>query len=252
MDQIPNTFIDVLTIEEQLQELKEFEKRKDAFISLASHELKTPLTTLKVYLHIFEEHFKKIKDEQHLNFAVKAGSQITKLSKLIYDLLDMSRLHSGILDYEDSIFTYTDLVKEVINNFQSSTSSHTIKFTGNASSKIKGDKERLTNAIINLLSNAVKFSPNQNKIVLQLSEENNFITTTVKDFGIGISQDHHDRIFERFYRVNDNHQQTYPGLGIGLYITAEIVKRHGGNILVKSEEGKETNFTFTLPVYSEK
>lgn len=239
-------------LEEQFYQLKEIEKRKDEFISEASHELKTPVTTVKVYLHIIEEHFKQIGDDKHLNFAIKAGKQIDKLSTLIQDLLDMSNIQSGNLIYEDSIFSYSDLVTEAVKNFQSITSSHTIELAGSSTAKIKGDKERLTNVIANLLSNALKYSPNQNKIVLQISEQNNFITTTVKDFGVGISNKHFDKIFDRFYRVNDKQQNTYPGLGIGLYITSEIIKRHGGNISVKSEEGKETNFTFTLPVYSEK
>lgn len=240
------------SLEEQFRELQEIEKRKDEFISEASHELKTPVTTLKVYLHIIEEHFKQVGDDKHLNFAVKAAKQIDKLSALIQDLLNMTNIQSGNLNYEDSIFVYNDLVKEVVENFQSTTASHKIELTGSSSAKINGDKERLSNAIVNLLRNAVKYSPNQNKIVLQLSEQNNFISTTVKDLGIGISNKHLDKIFDRFYRVNDKHQNTYPGLGIGLYITSEIIKRHGGNISVKSEEGKETNFTFTLPVYSEK
>ncbi len=250
--QIDTSTQSTLSVEEELCELKKAEKRKDEFISAASHELKTPVTTLKFYLHIIEEHFKRIGDEVHSQFAIKAGNQVEKLSKLIFDLLDMSKIQSDDLEYKDSIFAYCDLVKEAAENFQSITPSHKIEFRGNCSSKIKGDKERLTNAIINLLSNAVKYSPNQNKIVMQLSESNNFIHTTVKDFGIGISKDHHSKIFQRFYRVNDNHQHTYPGLGIGLYITSEIIKRHGGEISVQSDAGKETNFTFTLPVYSEK
>ncbi len=237
--------------EEELKELKEVEKRKDEFFSAASHELKTPVTTLKVYLHIIEEHFKKIGDKQHYKFAAKATNQVEKLSKLIFDLLDMSKIQSGEFEYDDSIFDYCDLVKKIAASFQRENASHKIEITGNCTAKIKGDKERLTTAVVNLLSNAVKYSPNQNKILLQLSEENNFIKTAVTDFGIGISQDHLTKIFERFYRVNDNHQQTYPGLGIGLYITSEIIRRHGGNIYVTSEEGTETNFTFTLPIYDE-
>jgi signal transduction histidine kinase len=247
-----NSNLTTVSLEDQYKQLKEAEQRKDEFISLASHELKTPVTTLKVYLHIIEEHFKKSGDELHHQFAVKANNQIDKLTKLIFDLIDMSKLELGTIEYEDSTFNYFDLVEEVIEKNKARNPSHKIVLTGISSSKIKGDKERLSNSITNLLSNAAKFSSGENKIFIDIAESNNYITTTVKDFGIGISQENQNKVFEKFNRIHDNQQETYPGLGIGLFITSEIIKRHGGNILVKSEKGKETNFTFTLPVYSDK
>ena len=231
-----------------IHDLKELEKHKDEFISAASHELKTPVTTTKVYLHILEEYFKKNNDNQYQQYAEKAGNQLNKLSKLINDLLDLSRINAKGLEFEEVVIPYGDLLNEVLTGFQNIASSHIIEYTGTANLKVMGDGERLSQALINLLSNAVKYSPNSKKISVHVSETEDEIITSVTDFGVGIPTIHHARIFERFYRVNATQKQTFPGLGIGLYITSEIIKRHGGNIWVNSEEGIQTTFTFALPI----
>ena len=228
---------------------KEADKRKDEFISIASHELKTPVTTMKVYLHLLEDYFKKNNDAEHLQFTRKAEKQVTKLSKLINDLLDLSRIQEDGLEFNDEIISYADLIYEITENYQSLISTHSIEISGNCKSKIKGDKERITQAFMSMLNNAVKYSSLNNKIIIELSESGDFITTSIKDFGIGIAEKHHAFIFDKFYRVHETSKQTYPGLGIGLYITSEIIKRHGGNIKVNSKEGYETNFIFTLPIF---
>lgn len=230
-----------------ISELIETEQRKDLFMSIASHELKTPVTTTKIYLHILEEYFKKQGDEQQLIFAEKAGNQLDKLSKLINDMLDLSRINSNQLEFDEHDIEYVNLLEEVIEEFKKIYPSHLIKFSGEGSITVCGDKERLSQAIMNLLNNAVKFSPDSREIEVSLSSSPGAVETSIKDYGIGIQKKHHAKIFDRFYMMSGHKKHTYPGLGIGLYIAAEIIKRHGGNIWVTSEEGKETIFTFALP-----
>ena len=182
-------------------------------------------------MHIIEDHFKKTGDEQHSQFAVKATNQIEKLSKIINDLLDMTTINSREFEYEDAVFEYTDFIKKVIKKFQSKIKSHIIELTGKCDAKINGDKERLITAIENLLNNAVKYSVNNKKILVHIAESENKVQTSVTDYGSGIAEKNYKKIFRKFFRVKENHQQTFPGLGIGLYITSEIIKRHGGTIL---------------------
>jgi signal transduction histidine kinase len=132
------------------------------------------------------------------------------------------------------------------------TVSHKIHVKGRITHEISGDKDRIGQVIINLLSNAIKYSPKDDRIVVTLKEIKNASTVSVKDFGIGITEQQQKKIFDQFYQVNDPNEKTYPGLGIGLYISSEIIKRHGGELTVKSEKGKGSVFTFTLPEASDK
>jgi PAS domain S-box-containing protein len=234
-----------------ITEIKELDKKKSEFISAASHELKTPVTTLKVYMHLLKEQLTEEKNDTSLLYVERANNQIAKLTKLINELLDLSRIEADRLEYNFDIFSYNDFIKQLTNSCEEVNTSHTIHITGDCTVFIRADKDLLKQALINLVDNAVKFSPSEKRVVIDLSIEDNYIKTTVTDFGIGIDKRHHKKIFDRFYRINESQKQTYPGLGIGLFVTAEIIKKHGGKIWVDSKQEKETNFVFTLPVHSE-
>jgi PAS domain S-box-containing protein len=235
-----------------ITEIKELDKKKSEFISAASHELKTPVTTLKVYMHLLNEYLLEKKDNTPLSYVEKATAQIAKLTKIIDELLDLSRIEANRVEYHFSVFSYEEFIKEVVSHYTELNSSHQIEITGDGSIFIRADRELLTQAVVNLIDNAIKFSPAANKVVINMSVSRNQLKTTVTDFGIGIDKKHHKKIFDRFYRVSEMPKQTYPGLGIGLYLTAQIIKKHSGKIWVDSEQQKETNFVFTVPVYSEK
>jgi PAS domain S-box-containing protein len=238
----------LIGISRDITERKEAEKRKDEFISMASHELKTPVTSLKGFTAILERRFLKEGDEQALTYLGKIDRQVNKLTKLINDLLDISRIQMGKLDYREERFELSCLIQEIIENMQGTTSTHQLFLEEQALSQVFGDRDRIGQVLINLLANAIKYSPQADKVIVRLTTDQNNAIVSVQDFGTGIAKEHHHRIFERFYQVTNAEGQAYPGLGIGLYISCEIIKRHGGQIWVESKKGEGTTFYFTLPL----
>ena len=233
----------------EIHEIKEIEHRKDQFIIAASHELKTPLTSLNIYLHLLSGNFKSGSQEKFDNYISGAIGQVNKINGLINHLLDLSRIQSGSLDFECSVFSFGALVKSIVKKMGIIIPSHKIILNGKVSEKIKGDPERISQAIENLLSNAAKYSKDQDKIIVELSEDSKHVKVSVTDFGIGIDSDHLFKIFERFYKIPGKKEETFPGMGIGLYLSQQIAKKHGGKISVESEKDKETKFTLKIPVY---
>ncbi|MEO9021614.1 MAG: PAS domain-containing sensor histidine kinase [Ginsengibacter sp.] len=232
-----------------IHELKEIEYKKDQFINAASHELRTPVTSLSVYLHLLKEYFENSPDKKYRSFVSGAMGQVNKIAELIDQILDLSRIQSGSLNFKYSIFSFGDFVKSIVKKIQAVNPSHTIRLKGNIHSMIKGDPTRLSQALENLLGNALKYSKEDGKIVVALSEDTKFVKVNVIDFGLGINKEYLTQVFERFYRIQGTKEETFPGLGIGLYVSQEIIKKHGGKISAESIRDKETKFTFQIPVY---
>lgn len=221
-------------------------KIRDEFISIASHELKTPLTSLKVYAGLLMKKFNK-NDPETTNQLQKMDDQITNMTNLIRDLLDVSRIQLGKLTFNFEKMQLGDLVKNIITNYQP-TITHKITLQGDITHSITADKERIGQVVLNLLTNAVKYSPEANTVIVRLSQNENSVTVEVQDFGIGIDKKHAQRIFERFYQVGSIKRANI-GLGMGLYISKEIIERHGGTISVKSAKGKGSTFAVALPTH---
>jgi PAS domain S-box-containing protein len=232
-----------------IHEIKEIEHRKDQFIIAASHELKTPLTSLSVYLHLLSGKFERDSQEKFNHYISGAIEQVNKINGLINHLLDLSRIQSGSLDFECAVFSFGALVKSIVKKMRVIIPSHKIVLIGKISGKVKGDPERISQALENLLSNAAKYSKSHNKIMVGLSEDSKNVKVSVTDFGIGIDREHLLKIFERFYKIPGKKEDTFPGMGIGLYLSQQIAKKHGGKILVESEKNKETKFTLKIPAY---
>jgi signal transduction histidine kinase len=174
--------------------------------------------------------------------------QIVKLNRLMSELLDLSRIDSGKLELKMQNFDLNDLVKETVEDVQQTTN-HQILIDHKAACKLNGDKDRIGQVLLNLLTNAIKYSPKTNSIEVCICRPaQDMISISVRDHGIGIDPKDHEKIFERFYRVEGKTEQTYPGFGIGLFIASEIVSRHNGTIFVESEKSKGSTFTFTLPI----
>jgi PAS domain S-box-containing protein len=234
-----------------ITEQKELEQRKDEFISFASHELKTPITSIKGYLQLIQKnHLKEIELDvkKHIQ---KMDSQVSKLIKLINDLLDISKIQSGKISYNAAKVDLNQCIKESIDEVQQLDSKHKIIVQGNIKRKVTGDYDRIVQVITNLLSNAIKYSPGAPEITVSVAIQENDALVKVQDFGIGINKNNQKEIFDRFYRVSGNDEKTYPGLGIGLYISSEIIKHHKGKIWVDSEKGKGSTFCFMLPLAQE-
>ncbi len=230
-----------------INEQKLKEQKKDEFISIASHEMKTPLTTAKGYLELL---LLTIGEENPtpLVYAQKASNSLERLHDLVAELLDASKIQNGKLNYNISTFDFNEMLDETIENIQQGNSIHTITKHGKSLHTIKGDKNRLQQVVINLLTNAIKYSPNANSVLVEVLEKQNVLQVSVKDYGVGMNKQHLDKIFDRYYRVQE-HAIHFQGLGIGLYISYDIINRHEGNMWAESEPGIGSTFYFTIPIY---
>jgi PAS domain S-box-containing protein len=224
----------------------EQEQQKDEFIAVASHELKTPLTSIKVYTELLHQMLVSNNDMESASLAAKMDSQVDKLTRLIKEMLDVSRIAGKTLLLNKEDFDINDLIKEVAEDTQPTTKTLLIKALA-PTGLISGDRERLRQVLVNLISNGIKYSPEADRILISSEREGGFIKVSVLDFGIGIPENIHGRIFERFFRASDP-ENTFPGIGLGLYISAEIIKRHKGKIWFNSKLGKGSTFWFSLPL----
>ncbi|GAC1466798.1 MAG: PAS domain-containing sensor histidine kinase [Ktedonobacteraceae bacterium] len=230
-----------------ITEQKRLEQQKDEFLGVASHELKTPLTSIKAYAQLLERRFRQGGDTRAAEMLQKMGTQLNKLTNLVDDLLDVTRIENGQLPFHPSPFDFNELIHEVVEETQRTTSRHTIVLKLDATITIVADRDRIRQVLLNLLTNAIKYSPLAKTVIVKTVCTEEAITTSVQDFGIGIPREKLEHIFERFFRVEDETQTTYPGLGLGLYISADFVRRHHGTIWAESEPGKGTTFSFSLP-----
>ncbi len=230
-----------------IQQIKEQEQQKDYFISMASHELKTPLTSLKGYVQMLQMMHEKSKDTFLQNSLGIMDKQINTLTKLISELLDLSKIKSGGLHFNKENFEITDLIKEIVAEVKLINPPYQIPVSSKEKVKVYADRDRIGQVLINFLTNAIKYSPDSKTVKVKCSVKNKNVIVEVKDFGIGISKKDHEKIFERFYRVEGKNENTFPGFGIGLFIAAEIIRRHDGKIKLKSELNEGSVFSFELP-----
>ena len=232
-------FIDIT--EQKLDEL-----RKNDFIGMVSHELKTPLTAITGFVQVLQRKAKKDEDNYAIIALNKAHSQIRKMTAMINGFLNVSRLESGKLLIEKTNFSLDELLKETIEETYVSQSSHQIILNPTCEVNINADRNKIGNVLSNLISNGLKYSDNGTRIEITCKLHDTEVEIQIKDEGIGIKPEDIDKLFERYYRVQGNH--TISGFGIGLYLSAEIIERHGGRIWAESEEGKGSVFYFTLPL----
>jgi signal transduction histidine kinase len=216
---------------------------------MASHELKTPVTSLKGFTQILQRRLKQQADPQTLLFLERMDAQLKRLTNLISDLLDVSKMQAGTLAFREISIDLDELVREIVENEQATTTTHHLCLQGATHAQVYGDRDRLGQVLINLLSNATKYSPQADTVIVRLSSDHEQAEVAVQDFGIGIAEVYHQRLFERFYRVNPQ-ENTYPGPGIGLYIAHTIIELHGGRLWLESRKGAGSTFRFTLPLLS--
>ena len=176
------------------------------------------------------------------------GTQIDKLTKLIEDLIDVTKVESGKLQLHETEFDLLPLIDEVIEEMQRTTTQHTILKEGTIQRTIQGDRDRIGQALTNLLSNAIKYSPHADTILVKILPDDEQVTVSVQDFGLGIPQEKQEQIFQRFYRADEKELETIPGMGLGLYISAEMIKRQGGTIGFESTPGDGSTFFFSVPL----
>ena len=226
----------------------ELEKRKDDFISIASHELRTPITVLRGYTQLLARQLDQQGIQEPVSMLKTMDAQISRLVRLVDELLDASKIQAGRLDYEEEPVDLDALVHETVEMLQASSPTHTLYVSGATLTVIPGDKDLLGQVFTNLITNAVKYSPQANSVDITLSSTKEATLVSIRDYGVGIASAHQKHIFDRFYRVYDSNNKSFKGLGLGLYIAHDIVKRHGGNLTVESAEGKGSSFTISLPL----
>ena len=235
-------------VKKDVEKRIEMDRIKDEFLSMASHELKTPVTSLKAFTQILQMTFEKENNNKAADLLSKMDKQVDKLNRLIIDLLDITKVDKGELIFESEDFNFDQLVEEIVEEMERTTKTHSIKVQLEAPVVVNGDRNRIGQVITNFISNAIKYSPDATEINIRSSVQNDRVKLCVKDFGLGIPVDEQSKIFTRFFRAHGkNKHNTFPGLGLGLYISSQIIKKHSGSIYFKSVEGQGSEFCFTLP-----
>lgn len=236
---------------EARRKVEDLSRLKDEFLSIASHELRTPVTSIKGYTQLAKTLIREndlVTSEEYLDIAL---DQIDRMSRLILELLDVSRIETGRLEIRREAITWTDFVRDVVHRHHTAVSDRRFQLNvPNGPKNVLGDRDRLEQVLGNLLDNAVKYSPDGSEILVSVEDRGEQLVTAIADRGIGIPADELGQVFERFHRGRQVSSANYGGLGLGLYITKQIVERHGGTIWVESLEGTGTTFSFSLPVGS--
>ena len=226
---------------------KTLQQKKDDFLGIASHELKTPVTSIKIYAEIIEEILGKNPALANTGLLSKLNQQIDRLTSLINNLLDTTRAKEGRIEYRKTHFDINQLLRERVEEMQLVAGSHHLLLHLDKTVHVYADRERIGQVLVNFLSNAIKYSSPGSDIDIYSEVGDNNVKISIADKGIGIAPELVNKVFERFYRVDNSTMSNYPGMGLGLYITSEIIKNHEGSIHVESKEGEGSVFHFTLP-----
>ena len=235
---------------EEIEFRKEAERKKDEFISIASHELKTPMTSIKGYIQLLERSLDKEDLETTRVRLHKVQNQVEKLNLLVADLLDISKIESGKLKFNKKYFSFDKILDHIVEIMEQANPQVKFIKKGQINTEIFGDEMRIEQVIINFITNAIKYAPDSDEVHFTSELRGDEIYFSVKDFGIGMAKEHQQQIFDKFYRVEETSER-FQGLGIGLYICQEIIERHEGKIGVNSEPDKGSEFYFTIPQHPE-
>jgi PAS domain S-box-containing protein len=238
----------VYAIVMDVTEQKQDEQRKNDFIAMVSHELKTPLTSIRGYMQMLQLKARKTSDEFTTSSLQKVERQIRKMTTLINGFLNISRLESGQIQMEMQHFSVNDLVREIKQEYLDTISSHPVIYQQSDDIMMDGDRDKIGQVINNFISNAVKYSPAGSVILLSCQIRDVSVVFSVKDNGMGIAPDNLPKLFDRYYRVQGQQTLTVAGFGIGLYLSAEIVYRHHGKIWAESEVNVGSTFYFSIPL----
>jgi two-component system CheB/CheR fusion protein len=228
---------------------KILENQKDEFFGIASHELKTPVTSIKAYAEVLQEMAVETQHSDSASVVVKLNRQVDRLTSLINNLLDTTKIFEGQLTIQREEFNINELISERAEDMQPLTRKNTITVGLDPEiPNVLADKERIRQVLTNLISNAIKYSPAGGEIYIQSELNEKELKVSVKDSGIGIPDTLKTKVFDRFFRVKNPRVHSFPGMGLGLYITAGIIHQHGGRILVDDKQETGTLIYFTLPL----
>lgn len=240
----------ILLAFEDVTEKKQAEQFRNAFIGVASHELRGPVSTIKGYAQILQKRAEKTGDKLASGTLAKVNGQVSKLNELINHLLDISRIQSGKLQLDKVHFDLNSLAAVITDELQSATQTHQLILEGNIKENVFADKFRIGQVLTNLTSNAIKYSPQAGKVTITLSEDKSGSScqVSVQDYGMGISPEEQQNLFQAFSRVRNAQSRKIQGIGLGLHISAEIIREHGGRIWMESKPEDGSTFHFSLPL----
>ena len=230
-----------------ITEAKENELKKDEMISVVGHELKTPVTSLNALTQVLAKKFNHLEEELAAVMLKKMTIQVSRLSVLIKDLMDVTRIEGGKLVLRKTNFRFDELIEAIVGEIQHTTT-HKLIIKKNPPVNCIGDPERTAQILTNIITNSIKYSPGKDKVIISSEADDKYVTCSVQDFGIGIPKDKQQFIFDRFFRVTEEKQLQFSGLGLGLYITAELIKQFHGSIWLTSEPGKGSIFYVRIPL----
>lgn len=231
-----------LSMGEDITRREQLDEQRTAFLSVASHELRTPITTIQLLLDILEKKHASLLS--HISELRMLRREVERLNELIGEMLDISRVETGKLSISLHKVDIDGLIQEVIEKMQFIAGKRIIHYTPVKRYLVRGDAKRLEQVLTNLLTNAIKYSPDQSEVFIETRQRQNRIVIFVKDQGIGIAKNKVEHVFDRFYQVSSASKQ---GFGLGLYICQQIMKQHHGSIMVKSELGKGSTFSISIP-----
>ncbi|MGB4398477.1 MAG: CheR family methyltransferase [Daejeonella sp.] len=245
----PETKADIFTgVLHDITTHKEDELRKNDFIAMVSHELKSPITSLQAYLQISIAKVDKIENESVSGALNKALTQTKKMTELINGFLNVSSFEAGKIYLTEQTFKIKDLIQESIEEIKLTNANSIISMTECCDVEVYADRNKIGQVITNVLSNAVKYSPAQKAIEVSCKTVDHMLLVSISDHGIGIEKQDQAKLFDRYYRVENKDTKKVAGFGLGLYLCSEIIKRHLGKIWVVSESGKGSTFHFNLPL----
>jgi two-component system CheB/CheR fusion protein len=240
----------------EIHKLKEEEKRKEVFLKMVSHELKTPITSIKGYTQLLLSLMEGDAETKWESLPIKPSlqridSQITRLTRLISEMLDIDRINDSQLQLQRELFNFNELVTNTVEDIEYAYKNIHMRLQAGSIYQVNADRDRIGQVLINFITNAIKYSPDDQNIEIKVFQtDDTTVSVSVKDHGIGIEEQDQQNIFKRFYRVTGKNEETFSGFGIGLYLAKEIIERHDGQVSVKSKKGEGSTFIFTLPVHT--
>ncbi len=241
---------DLTVMVQDVSQLKQAERSRDEFLAHITHELRTPLTNIRAYTETLTEDFFDDEQTRRECYNVIMG-ETRRLSRLIEDVLSVSQIEAGAARLARTATRVDEMLRQVIQDMQANADKKAIDLVLKIPSKVplvSGDRHRLIQVWTNLIGNAIKYTPQNGTVRVDLETEDNILKVRVSDTGIGISEEYHQRIFDKFFRVDTGEEESEEGTGLGLSISREIIRMHGGNIRVESQSGSGSTFTTELPV----
>lgn len=240
------TIFGISKIARNITERKQEERRKNDFVSIVSHELKTPLTSILLYSQVLMRRYNMKSDEVDFQISSKIETQTKKMVSMIHDFLSLARIEEGKLQIRKDNFLLSELFEEAKNEADLISSNHSISLSYGENIKVFADRDKIGQVLTNLVSNAIKYSPAGGLVTVESEVLQGRVVVSVSDEGVGISENDQKKLFDRFYRVENEEIATISGFGIGLYIAAEILQYHNSEIEVESQPGLGSIFRFYL------